>query len=230
MIMKRFTTPSVVLRRTDYGEADRIVTILTPQRGKQVAIAKAVRRPRSKLAAGIEPFSINAITLLEGRRGMGTIVSARCERVFGDILTDYDRLSAGYRAIKLIDKVTEDSAEEDYFTLLTTVFASLHSGALARGVTMAWFHLQFLNKLGYLPSLTHLTSGQRLEAASRYDFIIENGEFVASQSGVFGESEIKAWRILSQTHLMKIPPITGLEAAVEASGPTLERFVDYQVQ
>jgi DNA repair protein RecO (recombination protein O) len=51
--MRQFRTQAIILNRTDYGEADRIISFLTPDHGKVKAIAKAVRKSKSKLAGGI---------------------------------------------------------------------------------------------------------------------------------------------------------------------------------
>ena len=60
----RKKTLAIVLRRTDFGEADRIVNLLTPG-GKVSAMARGVRKPKSKLAGGIEFFALNEVVLIE---------------------------------------------------------------------------------------------------------------------------------------------------------------------
>ncbi|HEX2615498.1 MAG TPA: DNA repair protein RecO, partial [Nitrososphaera sp.] len=56
--MRRFRSDALVISRTNFGEADRILTFLTPNHGKVRGIAKGVRKPKSKLAGGIELFSV----------------------------------------------------------------------------------------------------------------------------------------------------------------------------
>ena len=73
--MKQQTTPAIILRRTNYGEADRIVTFLTPI-GKIRAMVKGVRRSKSKLAGGIELFSESTVTFLETRGDLARVVSS----------------------------------------------------------------------------------------------------------------------------------------------------------
>ena len=63
-------TLGLVLRRTNYGEADRILNIITPT-GKISAMAKGVRRARSKLAGGVEMFSLSEYVIHCGRGGWG---------------------------------------------------------------------------------------------------------------------------------------------------------------
>ena len=57
--MKQLVTEVIILARTDYGEADRILTVLSPEYGKLRLLAKGVRRVKSKLAGGIELFSVS---------------------------------------------------------------------------------------------------------------------------------------------------------------------------
>lgn len=65
--MKTISTQAIVLKRSNYREADRILRVITPDRGKISLIAKAVRKPKSKLAGGIELFSVNEISYIEGK-------------------------------------------------------------------------------------------------------------------------------------------------------------------
>ena len=116
--MNQQRTTAIVLTRVDYGEADRIVTVLTPDAGKLSLIAKGVRRVKSKLAGGIELFSTSEITYIPGRGSVSTLVSSRLVRHYGRIVQDIDRTMLGYELMKLLHKVTEDEPERDYYELL----------------------------------------------------------------------------------------------------------------
>src|SRR2546430_6710542 len=98
--MKQLVTPAIILARIDYGEADRIITMLTPGHGKLRLLAKGVRRVRSKLAGGIELFSVSTITFIQGRSELGTLVSTRLQQYYSHIVQDLDRTMAGYELIK----------------------------------------------------------------------------------------------------------------------------------
>src|SRR3954464_8224693 len=123
--MKQFLTKGIVLSRTDYGEADRILTLLTPEQGKLRLMARGVRRAKSKLAGGIELFSVSDITHIKGRGEIGTLISARLVKYYSTIVRDIDRVQLGYELIKLIHRATEDEPEAEYFDLLQTAFAAL---------------------------------------------------------------------------------------------------------
>src|ERR1700691_3575599 len=113
--MKPLLTQGIVLKRVNYGEADRIVTFLTPERGKLSLMARGVRKVKSKLAGGIELFSVSDLTFIEGRRDIGTLISSRLETHYGSIIKNIDRVQLGYELIELLNRATEDHPESAYF-------------------------------------------------------------------------------------------------------------------
>jgi len=62
--MKKIVTSAIVLSRINFGEADKIVTFITPSSGKLSCIARGARKIKSKLAGGIELFSVNTISYI----------------------------------------------------------------------------------------------------------------------------------------------------------------------
>ena len=66
-VPRRYTTEAIVLSRFDLGEADRVLTLITPTGGKLKAIAKGVRRPTSRLGGSLEPFAELTVALARGR-------------------------------------------------------------------------------------------------------------------------------------------------------------------
>ena len=82
---------AIVLRRTDYAEADRVLQLLTPQ-GRRAVIAKGVRRERSKLAGGIELLALCDVVIRSGRGELGLLTSARLSAFYRHILEDYERM------------------------------------------------------------------------------------------------------------------------------------------
>ncbi len=67
--MEPVTTPAVILRRFDHGEADQVVWMLTPRRGRLAAIAPSARRSRRRFPGGVEPFARVTATVTPPRRG-----------------------------------------------------------------------------------------------------------------------------------------------------------------
>jgi DNA repair protein RecO (recombination protein O) len=202
--MKQIVSSAIILSRTDYGEADRILTLLTPEHGKLRLLAKGVRRIKSKLAGGIELFSVSTITYVQGRGEIGTLISTRLVKHYGTIVTDLDRTMLGYELIKQLNKVTEDQAEADYFALLKQAFEALNDLSIPLTVVHLWFMAQLLRIGGHGANLTTDTTGKPLLPGKRYYFGSEAMAFSQSEQGNFGTDHIKFLRLAFAGHSAKI--------------------------
>jgi DNA repair protein RecO (recombination protein O) len=191
-----------VLSRTDYGEADRILTFLTPDQGKVSVIAKGVRKQKSKLAGGIELFSISDISYIVGRKDISTLISTRLVKHYGDIVKDMDRTNAAYEIIKTTNKATEDKPEAAYFTLLHTGLEALSDRAIELNLINVWFAAQLLRLAGHTPNLRAQSDGQKLQAGRTYDFNFERMSFEPGQT--YDSDQIKFLRLLFSSN----PPQT----------------------
>lgn len=198
--MKHLVTRGIVLARTDYGEADRIVTMLTPEQGKLRLMARGVRKPQSKLAGGIELFSISDLTYITGKGEIGTLISSRLKQHYGNIVKDLARVQLGYELIKTLNKATEDHPEAAYFELLNQAFAALDNSATDLELINAWFQAQLLYLAGHSPNLTIDTANQKLDPDQAYTFDFEAMSFAPHPQGSFTASHIKALRLLFSGH------------------------------
>lgn len=210
--MNHLTTTAIILGRTDYGEADRILTLLTPDHGKLRLMAKGVRRVKSKLAGGIELFSVSDIVYIKGRSDIGTLVSTRLIKYYDHIVKDVSRTMLGYDLIKMLNKATEDEPEEEYFDLLQQAFAALDNAAIPLELVRIWFLAQLLRLSGHTPNLTHTVGGSRLQADQTYEFSYEDSAFVARAEAPFQADDIKFLRILfSATDLAVTAKVSGVD-------------------
>jgi len=193
---QQLVTDAIVLARTDYGEADRILTLITPASGKLRLMAKGVRRVKSKLAGGIELFSVTNLTYIKGRGEIGTLVSARLVRHYGRIIQNIDRTMLGYDLIKQLNKHTEDEPEPDYFHLLEQAFAALDDPAIDTGLIRLWFNAQLLRLGGHTPNLQTEVDGTRLSAEQHYEFSFDDSAFISRPDGGYAADDIKFLRIV----------------------------------
>lgn len=193
--MKQQVSAGIILSRTDYGEADRIISLLTPQQGKVRLMAKGVRRVKSKLAGGIELFSISTVTYLQGRRDLGTLISARLDHHYGGIVKDIQRTMLGYDLIKRLDKATEDEPEEEYYSLLKASFEALEDPTVALDIIRLWFMMQLLRLAGHTPNLQTDITGAKLQPDMSYSFSFDDMTFAAAPSGSFTANHIKFLRL-----------------------------------
>ncbi len=193
--MRRFRTKAIILNRTEYGEADRILTFLTPDHGKVKAIAKGVRKSQSKLAGGIEFFSVSDISFIPARREVGTVVSTRLIKHYGNIVKDLERTNLAYKLIKQLDKATEDAPEAAYFDLLQTGFEALDDFTISPQLVELWFNMQLLRLAGHTPDLRTDTAGNKLSPDQTYNFDFDKMHFTPEGRGGFGADHIKFLRL-----------------------------------
>ena len=187
--MKQILTTGIILSRTDYVEADRILTILTPDHGKLRLMARGVRKIKSKLAGGIELFSVSHITYIAGKGEIGTLVSTRLIKHYGHIVSDIERVQLGYELIALLNRVTEDHPDATYYELLEQTFAVLDEPSVDRTLINVWFQAQLLRLGGHTPNL-------QAAEAEHYTFDLESMAFSPGPSGRFTVNDVKFLRLL----------------------------------
>ncbi|HSX23910.1 MAG TPA: DNA repair protein RecO [Candidatus Saccharimonadales bacterium] len=193
--MKPTVTRGIVLARTNYQEADRILTLLTPDHGKVRVLAKGVRKAKSKLAGGVELFSISEIGFIRGRGELATLISARLIRYFDTIVQDIDRTMLGYELLKLLNKVTEDAPGPEYLELLIETFEALDEPKLNIELIRLWFYAQLLRLAGHTPNLRRTSAGNPLEADAAYAFDFDDMAFTPHAEGPFSPHHIKFLRL-----------------------------------
>ncbi|HET9656819.1 MAG TPA: DNA repair protein RecO [Kineosporiaceae bacterium] len=147
---------AIVLRTQKLGEADRIVTLLTRQRGRVRAVAKGVRRTTSRLGARVEPFMHVDVQLYEGR-SLDVVTQAETLGPYGSaIAADYARYTAGTAMLETAERLTETEGEPalQLFLLLTGGLRTLAGGAHGPGLVLDAFILRALSVAGWAPSFT----------------------------------------------------------------------------
>ena len=210
----RKKTLAIVLRRTDFGEADRIVNLLTPS-GKVSAMARGVRKPKSKLAGGIEFFALNEIVLIEGKSEMRTLSSARMREFFGEILKDFERTEFAYQAIKTVSWLCEQIESDDFFEILLTVFRSLNNFEIDLSLTKKWFNLKMAEFSGDEINLESDKNGKPLQADLTYSFDFYDKVFVEDREGDFNSNHIKFLRLMLSSQPRIISKVKGNEKILE---------------
>jgi DNA repair protein RecO (recombination protein O) len=148
-------TEAVVLRSIRYGEADRILHLYTPHRGRISAIAKGARRSRSRFGARLEPFTHLRAVLHEGRSELLTVTSVDTVAVFRTLRDRAESLDAAARACDAVSRLFETGdPHPEVFRLLVNELALLESdGAQARAGNGLSFRLKLLLAAGIVPQL-----------------------------------------------------------------------------
>lgn len=210
-----YRTEAIILRRTNYGEADRVISLITPDRGKVSGIAKGVRKPKSKLAGGLELLAVCDLTLIEGRGNMALITSARMNEFYGDILHDYDRMQLAYEMIKVVNKAAETVSEPEFYYLLRGGLQFLNNAAIDWRITELWFRLNIQTLLGHGMNLATDREDARLAADKTYHFDFGENAFFADGRGRFNAEHIKLLRLAAAKNPAVLRQVGGIGEIIE---------------
>jgi DNA repair protein RecO (recombination protein O) len=147
-----YRTEAVVLRRQDLGEADRLLTVYSLDRGKLRLVAKGVRRPRSRKAGHLEPFTRVKLLLARGRE-LDIITQAEAIETYPGIQDDLIRFGQASYTVELLDRFTVDRDEnQTLYRLLINTLERLISGEDLPAI-MLFYELRLLEYVGYRPEL-----------------------------------------------------------------------------
>jgi DNA repair protein RecO (recombination protein O) len=156
--MPTYSADAIVLRRLDYGEADRILTLLTREYGKLAAIAKGARRARAKNGSTLDLFCRSQMMLAKGRN-LDVVAQAERRGDVRHISGDLQRTAYACLVAEVVDKVLEDRHPvDDIFDLVVVTLARLNALERSSRADVAWFLMRMLDLLGYQPQLFHCPS------------------------------------------------------------------------
>jgi DNA repair protein RecO (recombination protein O) len=143
---------AVVLRTHKLGEADRIVTMLSREHGKIRAVAKGVRRTKSKFGARLEPFMVVDLQCYIGR-SLDVINQAESIASYGaDISDDYGSFTAANAMVETADRLTDDDGSLQQYLLLVGALRALARREHPAGLTLDSYLLRALAIAGWAPS------------------------------------------------------------------------------
>ena len=158
-----YKTPAVVLRQRKLGDVDKIITLYTANFGKLDAVAKGVRRMKSRLAGYVEPLGHGSYLLAHGRN-LDIITQAQSIETFRTLRDDLGRLSRALYVAELVDRGTEERSEN--FALYRLLLDALRrlSQRDDLDLVLRFFEMALLDQLGYRPELRQcIVCGRALE-------------------------------------------------------------------
>ncbi|MCL0065541.1 DNA repair protein RecO [Dehalococcoidia bacterium] len=158
---KIYTTEAIVLKHANFGEADRILTLYTPNMGKLKAVVRGARRSRSKLGGHVEPLTHSSLVLARGRN-LDTVTQSQTIESFLSIRNDLWLTARALYLIELVDAFTPEHAEN--YQVYKLLLDALHGlGKVRRReeaasgrqhlMLLRYFELQLLGHVGYQPQL-----------------------------------------------------------------------------
>jgi DNA repair protein RecO (recombination protein O) len=163
--MGLYKIEGVVLRRRNLGEADRLVTVLTRDRGKITIVARGARRPRSRLGGRLEPATRMRALVAEGR-ALDVISQVEVLESNAALRSDLERLGVASVVLEMADRGLADRhPHPDVYRLLRAALALARDGPPA--VVWPWFAARLLVLLGHRPSVARCRHcGRRLRDAA----------------------------------------------------------------
>ena len=151
--MPALNTPALVIRRADYSDYDRMVTLFCPEHGRIDAIARGCRKQKSALHNACEPFVSGEFQLYQ-RGERFAIEQCQITESFFDLRMDYDRLQHGaYWLHLLYAAVMPDVPMPDLFLITLRALAHLNYSELPPELLTMAFEMHFMAQLGYAPRM-----------------------------------------------------------------------------
>ena len=219
----------IVLRSYPFGEADRVVVLLSPNNGKMRTVAKGVRKTKSRFGGRLEPFTHVDLVLYEGRN-LDTITQVAVLEPFPRLRSNLDAVLAAGTMVEASDAVAqEDESSIRLFLLLQRGLKALESGVTSQDLITS-FLLKLADVVGVAPSLLQCASCGRLEGLHRFSF--GGGGVVCDRCRTEGSVKLRDGlteylAVLADAELMTLPAGDSTLSG-EAMG-IARRFVEYHL-
>ncbi len=183
-----YLTNGVVLKRSDYREVDRRITLYTEEYGKIEAVARGVKKSTSKLAGHLEPFSCSSFMLARGRVFdiVATSVKRSSFRLPHNDLVAFALASTFFESV---DRLTKPHQTDralfhllvEFLTVLEDSPSTVHEAPVfQRALILEYYLFRLLEQLGYRPALDHCVTGGETLASGPATFILRQGGMVCS--------------------------------------------------
>lgn len=211
-------TEAIILRRTDYGEADRILQLLTPE-GKRSVIARGVRREKSKLAGGIELFSVSEVVIHEGRTELGVLTSAKLVEYYDAFVKDIELIEMGGAMMRGANARAEQVESPEFYKILKQSLQAMqkHAGESGRwkDVLRAWWGINLTRASGEDMNLHFDTDGEKLSVEGRYYWDEEQVALAKAGAGRIGADHIKLMRLMASGPAELALKVQGTDALID---------------
>ncbi len=160
---RSYKIEGIVIRRVNYSESDRLITIFSKSQGKIVVLAKGIRKVRSRKAPHLELFTHAQLFIAHGRN-FDLVTESQTIEPFSLLRSDLIRLAHSYRIIEIVDRLCmEREIHKDVYHFLLGTLAILNSQNLNNPHQVTeQFTLQILWNLGYLPK-ENVIEGYKLQ-------------------------------------------------------------------
>ncbi|MBM4408048.1 MAG: DNA repair protein RecO [Chloroflexi bacterium] len=213
-----YVTDAIVLSRFELGEADRVLTLLTPEHGKIRAIARGIRRQTSRLGGSLEPFAELRVALAHGRT-FEVVTQVSVSHAWLRLRDSLESAATAWYLAELADRSSEEgAAAESLYRLLRRAYELLEAG-MAAGRVARWYEMRLADELGMRPEVDRCVECDRmLEPTDRFRWVPVLGgvlceRHVAPQTSRVDLS-LDALKLLKAYQRMDAEALVGLRLAV----------------
>ncbi|MCK5229503.1 MAG: DNA repair protein RecO [Desulfobulbaceae bacterium] len=219
-------TPAVVLKVTDHGESDKIVTFCSPIRGKLTGIAKGAKRSKKRFVNKLEIFSYLNITYVEkGRSTLVRIDQAELIASFLSLRKNFKRYSAASLICEqTLNWIRENDRDEELFKLLIWALEGLEGGQSIVG-TVILFHIRMFTILGFQPQISGcIRCGRTDHDGAPYRFNMERSDLVCRKcrSDAMGHGTLMSINTVKLLQKAQKLPLHKLGRLKFSTGPAKE--------
>ena len=166
---------AIVISHTEYGEADRFLTLFTREMGKVRAIAKGVRKARSRKAGHLEPFTRTALVMARGAN-FWIITQADTVDAYQPIRENLLKTAQAAYVLELLDRFSSEGEEHQSLYRLIKETLSRLTEEEDTFRTVRFFELRFLEKAGFRPEFFHCAlCGAEIQAEDQYFSALQGG-------------------------------------------------------
>lgn len=174
--MSSFATPAIMLRRTDFGDYDLILTFLSLSRGKISVIAKSAKKSTRRFAGVLELFSALEIVCREPRtRGLPVLEEATLQQPFVGIRSDISKTAYASYWVELVQGWSEENEQQvQLYRLLAYVLEQLDSGQVPAAALSILFQMRLMGLCGLSPNLSNCSACRlAIGQAAHHDFAVD---------------------------------------------------------
>lgn len=216
---------AVVLRHSDWGEADRLLVLYSREQGKLRAIAKGLRKIQSRKAGHLEPFTRATIMLAKGH-DLWIVTQAEAIDLFQPLREDLQKMGQAAYVVELLDRFTyEEGQNWQLYKLLTETLERL-SAQSDDFVPIKYYEMRLLDLLGYRPMLFECAGcGEEISARDQY-FSADMGGVLCPKCAWRGQSShpisLEALRFLRHfqrsdyKQALRANPVTAIRQEIDA--------------
>jgi DNA repair protein RecO (recombination protein O) len=177
---------AIVLRHTDWGEADRLLWLFTREIGKVKVVAKGVRKPRSRKAGHLEPFTRVELLLAHGRDFL-IVTQAEAKEAYLELRQDLVRVGYASYIVELLDRFTYEEGENFALYRLLSETLSRINIETDPAFAVRYYEVRLLDLVGFRPQLLHCVNcGEEIHAEDQF-FSFKKGGVICPNCGTTEE-------------------------------------------